>query len=185
MSNNRCAGNSKKSNSELSGQDGRYEKKRTAFAVVGGDVVCMREVARLWGNEHAHRTLHSNRALHWVISKDGNQYIAFIGDTTSELAYWPGGPLLWLFPDRGPGAPELAILRCFLAMNAQAREDLRVMILLSDDVEERDVPIILDDVVQTLEWGIGHGIDFVVSAVCLAKETRDEVFGITGRKQKK
>lgn len=76
-------------------------------AVLGGDPLCVGTAIRAWvGSRGAGVPLQTTRL------KDGRRgVLTILGRETTGLSPWPGGPLVWLVPERGPSMQELAALR--------------------------------------------------------------------------
>lgn len=88
--------------------------------------------------------------------------------STACLEPWPGGPLIWLLPERGPSDPELALLRQVLRANEKARPRLRILVCLPHDVDIDTANADLDMISDTLRWGIDGDIEMEIEAVWLS-----------------
>jgi len=145
-------------------------RKRTKpLAVVGGDHACMRQLARLWGGKRAAGVLRSPRDLFWISDRARREYLAFVMTATASLDPWPGGAIVWLFPDRGPSEPELSIMRQFLTRHLEGAVVLRVFLCMDDDVDEADAAIVLDVVSRTLEWAVDCEAGFTAEAIWFSR----------------
>lgn len=87
---------------------------------------------------------------------------------TTTLWPWPGGPLIWLLPERGPSEPELALLRQVLRANEKARPRLCILVCFPHDVDVAAANVDLDTISDTLRWGVDGDVEMEIEAVWLS-----------------
>lgn len=133
------------------------------LAVLAGDATCLRSAARAWSGPSGRASLRSSPAL--LGSRNGT--LAFLGRPLGPETPWPGGPLLWLLPERGPSVADLAILRTLLATHGEQVSAIVVVICFPADVSEREAAQDLEAIDDTLRFGIPPERPYTVSAVWL------------------
>ena len=136
-------------------------------AIVGGDEACIRALVRHWTGRPAARVLRASQATR-LRDAANRRTILTINQSTTLLQPWPGGPLVWLFPERGPSEPDLAQLRRVLAANAANCPALRVLLCLPFDVAPGAAAKDLDIVAETLRWAVDPTVEMEIEAVWLS-----------------
>lgn len=136
-------------------------------AVVGGDEACVRALVRRWTGQPAAKVLRDRDAvrLHDVGHR---RAILVMHQSTVPLQPWPGGPLVWLFPERGPSELELAVLRQVLATNATNCPALRVLLCLPFDVAPEVAVKDLEVITETLRWALEPQVEMEIEVAWLS-----------------
>lgn len=131
------------------------EKSQSVVGVVGGDPACVRSLVRKWcGRPVPTWTTHA-RSSFAVRHEHRHQELWVLGSTpTPGLVPWPGGPLVWLFPERGPSAPELAELRRTISLSGLPRPSVRILVCMPHDVSIETASADLGTIANTLAWSM-------------------------------
>jgi hypothetical protein len=143
----------------------RLAEADATVAVVGGDEACIRALVRHWTGRPAARVLRASQAIRLLDATNRRSILVINKSATPKP--WPGGPLVWLFPERGPSEPDLAQLRWVLAANAANCPVLRVLLCLPFDVSPGAAAKDLDIVAETLRWAVDPGVEMEIEAVWL------------------
>jgi hypothetical protein len=136
--------------------------------VVGGDDACVRALVQRWTGRPARiGTLTESIAL---ADREHRREIVLLTGLagSTRLEPWPGGPLIWLLPERGPSEPELALLRQVLRANEKASPMLRILVCLPHDVDVDAASADLDTISDTLRWGVDGDVEMEIDAVWLS-----------------
>lgn len=88
--------------------------ERRAVGVVGGDTVCLRAVIHHWTGRPPSSVLVGDISVLRLADADNRRDLVFLFEPGAHLGPWPGGPLIWMYPERGPSEPELAQMRVAL-----------------------------------------------------------------------
>jgi len=145
----------------------RPPKRGDCVGVVGGDAACMRTLAYHWTGQPAMKALESCEQVVRLTDSENRRDLVFLLDADTQITPWPGGPLIWLYPERGPSEPELAQLRLALRANEAANPQLRILLCLPDDVDPTEAASVLDIVSDTLLWAVDPNVAIELEAVWL------------------
>jgi len=148
-------------------------KRPETVAVFGGDITCLRAVVRRWTGRVAEPGTTPADSEIATGGSTGERRIAILRRPGSALSPWPGGPLVWLFPERGPSETELAQLRqALVADRTTAPPRLEVVICLPDDLTLEQAVQDLATIGETLGVGLPADRDCSLRAVWL-DDTRE------------
>jgi len=152
---------------------GKLEKQaggkpsRPCVGVVGGDLACIRTMVNHWTGKSAIRILRTKRSVIRVCDAARRRDLIILLDYDTRIIPWPGGPLIWLFPERGPSEPELAQMRTALNLHSASTSDLRVLLCLPHDVQPEAALEDLDIISETLRWSVDEDMEVTLEAVWL------------------
>ncbi len=136
------------------------------IAVFGGDGTCLRAVLRRWTGRAVAEGASAGETGIATGGASGGQRIAVLHRPGGVLTPWPGGPLVWLFPERGPSETELAQLRQTLVANrAEGFPRLVIVICLPDDLTPEQAAGDLATIGDTLGVGLPEELDCSLQAV--------------------
>jgi hypothetical protein len=149
---------------ERKGAARRTAPARSAVGVVGGDATCVRALVQRWTG----RPMRMGGKRTEVVSlpdQENRREVVVLTESPSTLEPWPGGPLIWLLPERGPSQPELALLRQVLYANERAHPRLCVLVCIPHDVAVAAANADLDTIADTLRWGVNGDVEIEIEAV--------------------
>jgi len=130
------------------------------IAVVGGDRACMRATAYVWTGRAAGELFKNAGSVVRLPNPASDQELVFVLDSEEQLCPWPGGPLVWLYPERGPSEPELAQMRRAWANSRDGNRKFQILICLPAEVAHETAAHDLDILDRTLRWATDPGIEF-------------------------
>lgn len=78
--------------------------ERRAVGVIGGDTACLRSVVHYWTGRAPSNVLPKDISVVRLPDADNRRDLIFIFEPAVSLDPWPGGPLIWMYPERGPSA---------------------------------------------------------------------------------
>ena len=146
----------------------KKDAKRRTVGVVGGDAACLRAVVHHWTGRAPSKMLLRDTEVVRLSDVDDLRDLVFLFEPTALLDPWPGGPLIWMYPERGPSEPELAQLRLALSVNAAAAPALRVVLCLPFDLDSDKASDDLDIISETLRWAVDPEVQMSIEAVWLS-----------------
>jgi hypothetical protein len=135
--------------------------------IVAGDLTCLRTVVKHWTGKPLDSLLLPMNDVIYLSDKDNERELLFIFSSQFKLEVWPGGPLIWLFPERGPSELELIQFKLFLENNVPEEESLRIVLCLPHEVTINEVQELLKNVSETLCWAINQEYGISIEAVYL------------------
>lgn len=136
--------------------------------VIGGDTACIRAVIHRWTGRAPSSLLTNDARVVLLPDVNGQRDLIFLFEPAAHLDLWPGGPLIWMCPERGPSEPELAQLRLVLTSNESATPVLRVLLCVPEDVDAVAASDDLDIISETLRWAVAPDVEVEVEAVWLS-----------------
>ena len=139
-----------------------------AVGVVGGDTACIRAAIHHWTGRAPSSVLANEAKIVRLPDAGHRRDLVFLFEFAGHLEPWPGGPLIWMFPERGPSEPELSQMRLALTANKLAASALRVLLCLPADLNSAAACDDLDIISETLRWAINPDIEMDVEAVWLS-----------------
>lgn len=142
--------------------------KRRLVGVVGGDTACLRAVIHHWTGRAPSSVLVGDISVVRLSDAEKRRDLIFLFEAAAPLDPWPGGPLIWMYPERGPSEPELAQMRLALSANATAAPALRVLLCLPYDLDADAASADLDTISETLRWAVDHDVEMDIEAVWLS-----------------
>lgn len=136
--------------------------------VVGGDDACVRSLVQRWTGRPAR--VGTPTEIVGLLDRENRRKIVLLTGLagSTPLEPWPGGPLIWLVPERGPSEPELALLRQVLRANEKASPRVRILVCLPHDVDIDAANADLDTISDTLRWGVDGDVEMEIEAVWLS-----------------
>ena len=143
-------------------------KHRNCVGVVGGDPSCMRALAHHWTGRSAINVFLSHEHLVELADFKHKQELIFLLDVKTQITPWPNGPLIWLYPERGPSESELAQLRLALRTNKTSSPQLLILVCLPDDVDTVEAGSVLDNISETIRWTIDPNVVIELESVWLS-----------------
>lgn len=149
---------------------------RPAVGVVGGDRACIHAVVHHWTGRPASKVLTGAARAARVSGGENRRDIVILQEPSASLNPWPGGPLIWLYPERGPSELELAQMRLALSANATSSPRLRILLCLPQDVDPDSAEGDLDIISDTLRWAVDPGVEMEVEAVWLSGDQGPTLF---------
>lgn len=141
---------------------------RRASGVVGGDVACIRAVVHHWTGRAPSRVLKGRPGVLRLSDARNRRDLVLLLEPTTRLEHWPGGPLIWVLPERGPSDPELAQLRLTLSSGATQGTNLVVLVCLPHDLDADAAASDLEIISETLRWGVAPEVEMELEAVWLS-----------------
>lgn len=135
--------------------------------MVGGDAACLRAVVHHWTGRAPSGVLVGDISVVRLSDENNRRDLVFLFEPAA-LDPWPGGPLIWMYPERGPSEPELAQMRLAQSANAVAAPALRVMLCLPHDLDADSASADLDIISETLRWAVDPDVEMDVEAVWLS-----------------
>jgi hypothetical protein len=146
----------------------RPDRERSVVGVVGGDTTCLQALVQRWTGRPGRIEKLTETVC--VPDRENRREIALLNGVTgsTSLEPWPGGPLIWLVPERGPSEPELALLRQVLRANEKTRPTVRLLVCLPHDVDAIAANDDLDAISETLRWGLDGEVELEIEAVWLS-----------------
>jgi len=143
-------------------------RARSVAGVFGGDSACLRAVVHHWTGRAPSAVLTGEEQVVRLADTDNRRDLVVLCDPSIRLDPWPGGPLVWMYPERGPSDPELAQMRVALNANESAAPSLQVLLCLPHDVELAAASSDLDIISETLRWAVDPGVEMEIEAVWLS-----------------
>lgn len=140
----------------------------TCLAVFGGDRVCVEAVARRWAGPAATRALARGDGFVTLAHRDAGARVGVLLDPSAAPTLWPGGPVVWLVPERGPSQPELAQLRRVLTAHRGPPLALMILLCVPGSLSHAEAAEDLQSVAQTLRWGLDANQRVELQVVWLA-----------------
>jgi len=131
----------------------RKHRSTQAVAVFGGDETCLRAVLRRWTGQPV-KNLAGFEGPLFIPGGAGGKYAVVLSGSEEPLATWPGGPLVWLFPERGPSQAELGQLRTVIDAHLKDDHDLVIAICLPGDLTEEQAVQDLEIIERTINLGL-------------------------------
>lgn len=154
------------------------ENSHCIVGVVGGDPASVRSLVRKWCGRRVPAWTTLSASSFAVRHKHRHQDLWVLGSTLApELVPWPGGPLIWLFPERGPSAPELAELRRTMSLSGFPRPAVRILVCVPHDVSVEMARADLRTIANTLSWSMDPDIVMELEDVWLEDNTQDSLEG--------
>jgi len=138
---------------------------RPPAAVLGGDLACLRAAARLWAGAPL-RPDGKGQVL--LADRERKRDLLLLLEAGAPANSWPGGRLVWLWPERGPSGPDLTQLRLGLRTQAELCESLLVLVCLPEEVAPVSVAGDLDTILETLRWAVDPGLAVELQALWLS-----------------
>ncbi len=142
--------------------------ERRAVGVVGGDTACLRAVIHHWTGRAPSSVLVGDISVVRLPDADNRRDLVFLFELPVPLDPWPGGPLIWMYPERGPSEPELAQMRLALGAEAIAAPALRILLCLPYDLDTDTASADLDIISETLRWAVDPDVEMDIEAVWLS-----------------
>jgi hypothetical protein len=136
------------------------------IAVVAGDELCVRTAIGAWATP---TKLVSPEPSNPHAQRDDGVTAAFFLGVPSDVVPWPGGPLVWLLPERGPSVPELAQLRVAATL-APTLPEPWVLVCVEPECEFPSEPELLA-IERALQRALAPGQSFRLGVV--ARTRRD------------
>ncbi len=150
----------KKSNSDI-----QSKRPTECIAVFGGDRTWIKAVIRHWTGTPVGSLHKFERGFVRVDHSREPVCLSVVLDSDSSITAWPGGPLVWLLPERGPSQPELVQLRNVLSIHQTQMNELIILLCAPSDLAEENVANDLDVIVETLRWSLNPDQEFRIEAV--------------------
>jgi len=142
--------------------------KRHTVGVVGGDTACLRTVVHHWTGRAPSSVLVGDIEVIRLSDANKHRDLIFVFEPAAHLDPWPGGPLIWMYPERGPSEPELAQLRMVLSANAAAAPALRVVLCLPYYLDVDAASADLDIISERLRYAVDPDVEIDIEAVWLS-----------------
>lgn len=136
--------------------------------VVGGDAACMRAFIHQWAGHPASWMCPKGVPIIRLPDSGYNRDIVFLLSAGVHLTPWPGGPLIWLYPERGPSEPELAQMRLALGNFTDIGQPLVILLCLPQDVDRLAAEHDLDIIYKTLLWAVEPTVEIELEAVWMS-----------------
>jgi len=157
------------------GRSARYDPRqvesgnaeRRCVGVAGGDMACLRTAVRRWTGHPASHVIQRGAQVVRLADVDNRRDLVFLLDSTKPISPWPGGPLIWLYPERGPSEPELAQMRVAL-INHNCHPKLHILICLPHDTNLLSANRDLDIIAETLMSAVDPEVEMEIEAVWLS-----------------
>ena len=146
----------------------KKDVERRVVGVVGGDTACLRAVVHHWTGRAPSCVLADDISIVRLSDENNRRDLVFLFEPAVPLDPWPGGPLIWMYPERGPSEPELAQMRLALSANALAAPVLRVLLCLPYDLDAEAASADLDIISETLRWAVDPDVEMDIEAVWLS-----------------
>lgn len=143
--------------------------------VVGGDASCIHAFIRQWTGHPASRMCPKDVPSIRLTDMGKSRDIVFLLTSGAQLIPWPGGPLIWLYPERGPSEPELAQMRLALTNHPDVSQPLVILLCLPQDVDRSAAEHDLDIVHQTLLWAVEPAVEITLEAVWMSDSQSDNL----------
>ena len=138
-----------------------------SVGVVGGDMACIRSVVRQWTGKIASRMIPPRVQVLRLADMETRRDLVFLL-SPAAIDPWPGGPLIWLLPERGPSEPELAQLRLTLNINRTDYPAVSILLCLPAEVDTTAASSDLDIITETLHWAVDSPVEINIEAVWLS-----------------
>lgn len=158
-------GRSSTSGSRLAITARKKDVERLAVGVVGGDTACLRAVIHHWTGRTPSSVLEGDTSVIRLSDANNHRDLVFVFEPAAPLDPWPGGPLIWMYPERGPSEPELAQMRLALGANAIAAPALRILLCLPYDLDADTASTDLDIISETLRWAVDPDVEMDIEAL--------------------
>lgn len=146
----------------------KKDVERRVVGVVGGDIACLRAVIYHWTGRAPSSVLVGDISVVRLPDADNRRDLVFLFEPLASLDSWPGGPLIWMYPERGPSEPELAQMRLALGAKATAAPALRILLCLPYDLDTDTASADLDIISETLRWAVDPDVEMDIEAVWLS-----------------
>lgn len=143
----------------------------TEKRVVGifcGDATCLRTVVHIWTKRTPSSVLNDEAPVVTLTDATQRKLLVVIRDHTAEISPWPTAPLIWVFPERGPSEPDLALIRQVLRTHNVAKLEVKILLCLPTDVDEAAAATDIDVIAETLRWGVDSDVPLELEAVWLS-----------------
>jgi len=145
-------------------------KQNNCLAVFGGDRACLRSVVLYWSGKSGARLSERITNPFQLRADDAESEITIIPEYPTLMSVWPGGPMVWLLPERGPSEPELAQMRQFLSSHHGMIPSFVVLFCIPSGTPKEELERDLDIVSETLYSGIEFDADIYLEAVWLQQD---------------
>ncbi len=145
-------------------------------AVLGGDPLCVGTVISAWVGSRGAGTPRRTTRLPGV----RRDVLTILGrDDAAAPSPWPGGPLVWLVPERGPSMQELAALRAVCGAHRDAAIEPVVVVCVEPGAgfpTEAELEAVAASLSGALPEGRGYQLGVAVRSPERAAHTLGSLF---------